>query len=45
MDNIKDDNYYLRKIVTDLQFLIEHTKGKSYKEVEADLVLILLCFA
>lgn len=40
MDNIKDDNYYLRKIVTDLQFLIEHTKGKSYKEVEADLVLI-----
>ena len=40
MDNIKDDNYYLKKIVTDLQFLIEHTKGKSYKEVEADLVLI-----
>ena len=40
MDNIKDDNYYLRKIATDLQILIGHTKGKSYKEVEADLVLI-----
>ena len=40
MDNKKDDKYYLRKIVLDLQFLIEHTKGKIYDEIEADPVLI-----
>ncbi len=40
MDNVKDDGYYLNKILTDLQFLSEHTEGKTYEEVEADLVLV-----
>ena len=40
MDNKKDDKYYLGKVLDDLKFLIEHTHGKSYNEVEADPVLI-----
>lgn len=40
MDNIKDDAYYLNKMLDDLRFLIEHTKGKTYKQVESDPVLI-----
>lgn len=40
MDNKKDDGYYLSKILDDLHFLIEHTNGKSYGEVESDPVLI-----
>jgi len=40
MDNVKNDEYYLGKILADLQFLVEHTKGKSYDEVESDPVLI-----
>lgn len=24
MDNIKDDNYFIRKIVQDLQFIVDH---------------------
>ncbi len=37
MDNKKDDKYYLGKVLDDLKFLIEHTHGKSYNEVEAFL--------
>ena len=40
MDNKKDDQYYLKKIVLDLQFLLKHTKGKTYNEIESDPVLI-----
>ena len=40
MDNVKDDRYYVGKIKTDLEFLIEHTKGKTKKEIEEDEVLI-----
>lgn len=40
MDNVKDDKYYLDKILGNLQFLIEHTKGKSYDEINSDPVLI-----
>ena len=43
MDNKKDDKYYLGKVLDDLKFLIEHTHGKSYNEVEADPVLIDCC--
>lgn len=32
MDNIKNDNYYLEKIITDLEFIIYHTKNKTKKE-------------
>ena len=40
MDNNKDDQFYIGKIKTDLKFLIDHTKGKSKEEIEADEVLI-----
>lgn len=40
MDNVKNDEYYLSKIIADLEFLIEHTKGKTQDEVEADPVLV-----
>lgn len=40
MDNIKNDKYYLTKIITDLEFLIKHTKEKTQNEVEADPVLV-----
>ena len=34
MDNIKNDNYYLKKIKTDLEYLIEISKGLSKEEFE-----------
>lgn len=40
MDNIKNDQYYVEKIKTDLKFVIDHTLGKSKAEVEADELLI-----
>ena len=29
MDNIKNDRYYLNKMVADLEFMIEQTKAKT----------------
>ena len=40
MDNKKDDKYYIQKMLNDIQFLTEHTRGKTYAEVEADAVLV-----
>lgn len=40
MDNVKDDGYYLKKILTDLEFLIEHTKNKTQDEIEHDPLLM-----
>lgn len=40
MDNVKDDKYYLGKILADLEFLINHTKGKTLVELENDPVLV-----
>lgn len=40
MDNIKDDKYYLGKIITDLEFVIKHTAGKSKEEIEDDDLLL-----
>ena len=40
MDNIKNDQYYLRKIIADLEFMIEHTKGKTLDEIEKDPLLL-----
>lgn len=40
MDNIKDNCYYLNKIITDLAFIIEHTKELSSEELEKDEVLV-----
>ena len=40
MDNIKNDSYYIQKILSDLEFMIEHTKGLSKEEIQADDVLL-----
>lgn len=40
MDNIKNDDYYLKKIISDLSFIVLHTKGKSKKEIEGNDILI-----
>ena len=44
MDNEKNDMYYLERIKTDLEFVIEHTAGKTQEEVENnELWLTPLC--
>ncbi|MBR6917980.1 MAG: DUF86 domain-containing protein [Clostridia bacterium] len=40
MDNVKDDRYYLGKIIDYLKFVIDHTEGKTREEIENDEVLI-----
>lgn len=40
MDNIKNDSYYLAKILGDLEFMIEHTKGKTQDEIQKDPLLL-----
>lgn len=40
MDNKKDNRYYIKKITSDLAFVIEHTKGLSQEELECDEVLV-----
>ena len=39
MDNIKDDNYYLKKILKDIKFVILNTKGIKIEELKANEVL------
>lgn len=40
MDNKKDDRYYLKKMLDDVDFVIAHTKSKSADEIESDDLLI-----
>lgn len=40
MDNVKDNKYYLEKIVADLEFVVKNTKGKTKEEMEVDELLI-----
>ena len=40
MDNVKNDTYYLEKIISDLGFIIEHTKGKTKDEIENNDLLV-----
>ncbi len=40
MDRIKNNEYYLSKIIIDIEFIIFHTKGKSLKEIEENPVLM-----
>ncbi len=40
MDNKKDNKYYLKKIATDLAFIIEHTKNLSLEELEENEILV-----
>lgn len=39
MDNIKNDAYYIKKILKDIKFVIEKTKGIALEELEANEVL------
>ena len=39
MDNVKNDAYYIRKIVTDVSFVLEHTAGLTQSELEQNEVL------
>ncbi len=40
MDNVKGDGFYLEKIVADLKFVIDHTKGMTQTEMEENDLLI-----
>ncbi len=39
MDNIKNDAYYIKKILKDIKFIIEKTEGITLEELEANEVL------
>jgi hypothetical protein len=34
MDNKKTDQYYIKKIVTDLQFILKHTEGLTREKLK-----------
>lgn len=40
MDNKKDNNYYINKVLNDLDFLITHTKDLTREEFGKDEVLL-----
>ncbi len=40
MDNIKNDRYYLEKILTDLSFILAHTEGLTKEEFSDNDILI-----
>jgi uncharacterized protein with HEPN domain len=40
MDNVKDDRYYVAKIVTDLSFILDHTGGVTKEDITEDEVLL-----
>ena len=40
MDNVKDNKYYVEKILVDLKFVMKHTQGKSKEEMAADDLLV-----
>lgn len=40
MDNKKTDQYYIQKIVTDIEFIIAHTEGLTIEQLEDNEVLV-----
>ena len=40
MNNLKNDKYYVEKILADINFLIKHTKNINRKQFEKDEVLL-----
>ena len=40
MDNIKNDHYYIQKIVNDLEFIIHHMHNVGIKELEQNEILL-----
>lgn len=39
MDNVKNDEYYVDKIITDIEFVLEHTDDILYDDLSKDEVL------
>jgi uncharacterized protein with HEPN domain len=39
MDNVKNDDYYVKKMLKDIKFIIEKTKGITLDELEVNEVL------
>jgi len=39
MDNVKDDVYYVKKMLTDIKFIIDKTKGITLQGLKDDEVL------
>ena len=40
MDNTKNNQYYVDKILTDLKFVIDHTQVKTQQQIEGDDLLV-----
>lgn len=40
MDNVKDDSYYIKKIIDDIDFVLKHTKGFSLQYLKKNEVLV-----
>ncbi len=40
MDNVKNDNYYLDKIITDIEFINAHMKNVDYQELNENEILL-----
>lgn len=40
MDNVKNDKYYVDKILTDLEFLINHTQFLTKNDIEENELLL-----
>ena len=40
MDNVKNDNYYIEKIKTDLEFIVLHMKNVDIEELNENEILL-----
>lgn len=40
MDNVKNDWFYLEKIIADLKFIVDHTQGMTQEEMQENDLLI-----
>ena len=40
MDNYKNDNYYIKKALNDIDIIIKYTSGKTYEEFMSDETII-----
>ena len=40
MDNIKNDSFYVEKILTDLKFIAQHMQGVSKQDLERNEILL-----
>lgn len=40
MDNVKNDNYYIQKIIKDLHFVVTHMQNVDLEELNANEVLL-----